>query len=62
MRKRKPMTQLRALVTIAGDIGELRAERGDPELTETLALIKTLINRVTDEVLEGAELPLRFED
>lgn len=62
MRRRKPRAQLLALCTIAGDIGELRAERGDPELTEVLTVIRTLIDRVAGEVLEGAELPLKFED
>lgn len=62
MRKRPLRKQLLALAHIAGDIGELTAERGDPELRKALALVKTLMDRVAGEMLEGVELPLKFEE
>jgi hypothetical protein len=42
--------QLMRLAHIAGDLGELRQLRDDPELGEALDLIRVLLERVAGEI------------
>lgn len=48
--KLKERHHLMRLAHIAGDIGELRQERSDPELGEALELVRVLLDRVAREM------------